>query len=106
MRRMGSSDRVVDVPVGAGDKRRRSASAVNDWRVIVGDGFVGCCAKIGERAALVMISRERNVYARIITRPPVKNYTHQRTHHNPTPASFEDQTLIRRDSLPQEVFIN
>src|SRR5215510_2065224 len=102
MRRTGSSDGGVCGSVVAGADRRRSASAMNDWRLIVGDGFVGC-AKVGERAALVMISRERNVYARIITRPPVKNYIHQQTHHNSTMASIEDQTLQARYNTERRV---
>src|SRR5215470_7583694 len=43
-----------------------------------------------------MISRERNAYARVITRPPVKNYVHQQAHHTSSPPWIEDRSPRRR----------
>src|SRR5262245_53511983 len=43
-----------------------------------------------------MISRERNAYASVITRPPVKNYVYQRAHHTSSLTSIEDKPPRRR----------
>src|SRR5262245_8303387 len=46
-----------------------------------------------------MNSRERSAYARIISRPPVKNYVHQPAHHTSSPTPIENHVgaeFIRR----------
>src|SRR5262245_1606850 len=92
MRRIGSSTVSMGVLIVGGDNRRSMTSARNDCRVVFGDWVAGSCARERGRKAPVTISRERSAYARIITRPPVKNYVHQPAHHTSSSSPIEDRS--------------